>query len=205
MNYTCIKIYSFFMFMFVWNRQSGLQIIKKQNSEQQARVNSLRQQFDKSWRRVKSSMLDLLTRYLTHFSDIIAYRGNCMSPSTSSNFFLSLSVDIVTSKIQLSGMLLNFWRGWRAGWQRYCSRVFHQHSDQYHQILNMGRNHSLWRAVWEREWTKAGKHKIYYLGCWQKGKRKNLKWLGAWGILTRFTQTIYLFILCFVEFSTLEA
>lgn len=88
-------------------------------------------------------------------------------------FFLKLlPVDIVTSKIQLSGMLLNFWRGWRAGWKRYCSRVFHQHSDQYHQILNMGRNHSLWRAV-EEEWTKAGKHKIYYLGCWQK-KKKNI-------------------------------
>lgn len=104
-------------------------------------------------------MLDLLTWYLTHFSDIIAYRGNCKNPPHQPTFFFflkPLQVDIVTSKIQLSGMLLNFWRGWRAGWKRYCSRVFHQHSDQYHQILNMGRNHSLWRAV-ENEWTKAGK------------------------------------------------
>lgn len=156
----------------------------------------------------KSSMLDLLTWYLTHLSDIIAYRGNCISPSTSSNFFFPQASASWYShiKIQLSGMLLNFWRGWRVGWKRYCSRVFHQHSDQYHQILNMGRNHSLWRAVKE-EWTKAGKHKIYYLGCWQK--RKSQKLLGAWGILTRFTQTIYHFIpcsgvvLCVVEFSTL--
>lgn len=151
-----------------------------------------------AWSLEKSSMLDLLTWYLTHFSDIIAFRGNYISPSTSSNFFFFLKplpVDIVTSKIQLSGMLLNFWRGWRAAWKRYCSRVFHQHSDQYHQILNMGRNHSLWRAV-EEEWTKSGKTQdlLPWLLTEKKGHIK--KRLEAWGILTRFTQTLYLFTSC---------
>lgn len=102
-------------------------------------------------------------------------------------FFFFLKPLPVTSKIQLSGMLLNFWRGWRAGWQRYCSRVFHQHSNQYHQILNMGRNHSLWRAV-EEKWTKAGKHKIYYHGCWQKKNIYIKNGSGRERILTRFTQ-----------------
>lgn len=92
---------------------------------------------------------DPLTWYLTQFSAIIAGRGNCIEPlHIIRHLFLEPQPgDTVTLEIQLGGMLLNFWRGWRAAWKRYCSRVFHRRSDQYHQILNMGRNHSLWRMV----------------------------------------------------------
>lgn len=107
-------------------------------------------------------------------------------------------------------MLLNFWRGWREGWERYCSRVFHQHSDQYHQILNMRRNHSFWRAA-EEERTKPRKPQdlLPRMLTEKKNRGTYQKWLEAWGILTRLTQTLWLFIpcssvvLCFVDISSL--
>lgn len=53
--------------------------------------------------------------------------------------------------------VIEFRQGWKASWKRYCSRVFHKHSDQYYQILNMGRNHRLWRAIEVRRMNKGKK------------------------------------------------
>lgn len=110
----------------------------------------------------------------------------------------SLPGDTVTSEIQLSGMLLNFWRRvWRAIWKRYCSGVFHRHSDQYHEILNMGRKTlPLKNSGWKIEHWLENTRSI----TWDVDRRKKYISIkngqGPGCILTRFPPTLYLFIPC---------
>lgn len=147
---------------------------------------------------------DLLTWNLARFSVVNACRGNhkkTLAVDRFSSYFVFLKPlpgDTVASEIQLSRMLLNFWRWvWRAIWKRYCSGVFHRHSDQYHQILNMGRKslplkNSRWKIEhWlenTRSITRDVDRKKKYISI------KNGRGLDC--ILTRFPQTLYLFIPC---------
>lgn len=146
---------------------------------------------------------DLLTWNLARFSVVIARRGNhkkTLHVNKFSSYFVFLEPlpgDTVASEIQLSGMLLNFWRlVWRAIWKRYCSGVFHRHSDQYHQILNMGRKslplkNSRWKIEHWLENTRSITQDV--------DRKKNIcikKGQGLDCILTRFPQTLYLCIPC---------
>lgn len=77
-------------------------------------------------------------------------------------------------------MLLNFWRRvWRTIWKRYCSGVFYRHSDQYHEILNMGRKSlPLKNSGWKIEhwlentrsitWDVDRRKKVYIYQKWPR-------------------------------------
>lgn len=130
---------------------------------------------------------DLLTWNLARFSVVNARRGNqkkTLHVDKFSCYFVFLQPlpgDTVASEIQLSGMLLNFWRWvWRAIWKRYCSGVFHRHSDQYHQILNMGRKslplkNSRWKIEHWLENTRSITRDVD-----RKKKYLYQKWPRAW-------------------------
>lgn len=173
-----------------------------------SQINSSHQQLDKLREEVRAWSPDMISD--TFFWYNCFWRKLCKAPPHHHFFFPPihepLQADLVISKIQLSGMLLNFRRGLRASWKRYCLRVFHQHSDQYHQILKMRRTPFEERK--EKERTKAVKHRSITSDVDEQNRYQ--KSLQAWSNLRRFSQTLYLFIpcsstvSCFVDVSTAE-